>query len=522
MAFSFSAPTATSQPSTGFSFGTTASAPAAQTGSLFGGGATTTSVAPTAFGSTPSANVFGAKAATSSTLPTFGSSLSFTNPTAQQTSFGGFGAASNTGGTSSLFAPKPTLGQSTFGNAFGGSNQSSLFGNQNQLQQQQQQQKQGPPSFNEIASNLFEPKIYNDERDKIVGLFNSLQAFWGFGKAYYSAFNPPYEFTETDACNRFKTIGYSEIRNSEEKDKIYFLLKISGDESQLKTNLLTYEHNLKQVFGTNFTVKLEVKNILPDSKALISFVVTENTTSKSIPEEQLRSYCSQPNAKQQLTNIFGGNFIEVLQLSLSKIELEQYLSTPPKGVDERLWTQAKLENPDPERFTPLPLVGFASLNNRFKLQEKEIQNQKCHLKLITDNVATLQSNLSHFKAKFERARRQHADLTFQVLKRMIAQEIQRKQTLSIQAEEDKLRADLEKIQTELSIPTKFQGCINELMSQLRQNVGRGQSTSNVYIDKQTFNEYKQLLMEENTGIMDLVNILKKDIEDIKRLSPKQT
>lgn len=475
-------------------------------------GTANSSVAGTLFGasslqSNPSAFSLNTTTTTSSSL------FSSFQPSSTNT-FSGFGSSFN------VTANKPT----NTGFSFGPSNTSSIFGStqvqQPQQQPQQQQSQQQQQTQQQPTGSLFAPKIYNDERDNIVGLFNSVQAFWGTGKAYYSAFNPPHEFTESDQYNRFKTIVYSEIAtdDADSEEKIFFLLQVTTDESQLKTSLLTYENNFKQLIGNSYTVKLELKNVLPDSKAIISITVIENATSKPIPEAQLRTFFSQPNSKQQLNSIFGGTFIEVLFLSLSKQELDSYLSMPPRGIDERIWTQAKLENPDPSRFTPLPLIGFNSLNNRFKMQEKEIQQQQMRLKQIIDNVTGLESDIAQFKAKFEDCRRKHASLSFQVLKKMISQEVQRKRTLPIQAEEDKLRANLEAIQSELNVPTKFQGCLNELMSQLRQMQCQSQLVNTITPDKNAFNEYKQLLMEENDGIMSLVKLFKKDVEDISRLT----
>lgn len=501
--FSFGT-TQTTQPSLGFGFG---NKPA--TAPIFG--ATTTSTTTTGFGTFPSTTSTGTSFGSTS-APSFSqSSFSFNPATTTTTSFlSSFQPSTNTFGSFGSSFSNNKLGQFSGGNSLFSTNQ------QPQQQQQQSQQQQQPQAI----GSLFSPKIYNDERDNIVGLFNSIQAFWGTGKAYYSAFNPPYQFNDSDQFNRFKTICYSEIQtdDKDKEQKLFFLLKFIGDESQLKTNLLSYEQNFKQVIGNNHTVKLELQNVLPDSKAVISIKITENATSKVIPDSQLSSFLGQPNAKQQLNNVFCGNFLEILFLVLSKQELDAYLNIPPKGIDERIWVQSKLENPDPSRFIPLPLIGFNSLNNRFKMQEKEIQQQQMRLKQIIDNVTSLESDISQFKAKFEECRRRQLNLSYQVLKKMIAQEVQRKRTLPIQAEEDKLRASLEAIQSELNVPTKFQGCLNELMSQLRQMQCQALMTNSIALDQNAFSEYKQFLEEENDGIMNLVELLKKDVDDINRLS----
>ena len=42
-----------------------------------------------------------------------------------------------------------------------------------------------------------------------------------------------------------------------------------------------------------------------------------------------------------------------------------------EGIDGRIWQQAKLDNPDPERFIPVPMIGFNELHNRLKQQEQQ-------------------------------------------------------------------------------------------------------------------------------------------------------
>ena len=51
-------------------------------------------------------------------------------------------------------------------------------------------------------------------------------------------------------------------------------------------------------------------------------------------------------------------------------KLREYLATPPSGIDPRIWKQAQAENPDPENFIPVPLVGFGELVRHLHLQVK--------------------------------------------------------------------------------------------------------------------------------------------------------
>lgn len=83
---------------------------------------------------------------------------------------------------------------------------------QQQIQQQQQQIQQ--QQQNEIDSQTFTPKLFNNEHDLVLGEFNKLQAYWGFGKGYYAYNKPPTEFNQNQSFHKFKSIGFSEIRHT--------------------------------------------------------------------------------------------------------------------------------------------------------------------------------------------------------------------------------------------------------------------------------------------------------------------
>ena len=498
-----------------------------QSNTLFGG---------TGFGAQQSQFGFGA---TQPTPNPSGSTFSFQPFTSTATSLPSFGTTQTPFSFSSAttnttqpfnFAPlggQQTTGTSLFGTqrpqqAFGSTFMGSMLG--------QPQQQPNPQLSTQMPQNvnIFAPKIYNDERDEIIGQFNKVQAFWGSGKAFYSAFMPPIEISQTDPYHRFKTIGYSEYRRSDsnetEDNKIGFLVKMVGDESQLKTSLLTYEQNFKSILSGNLLIKLEITKILPENRAVLSLSVTDPNTNKPLSCVQLQNYLNQQNIKNQLNNVFLNTFVNMIPLApLSKQELEEYLNNPPKGIDERLWAQAKHENPDPNKFIPVPLVGFAVLNERFKLQERETEQHKMRLRVISDEVSALERHVLETKSKLDECRRKHISLSNRVLKIMINQEIARKRGFPIQAEEDQLRARLEAIQLELSAPTKFQGCLNELMSQLRQMQSQHQIGVSVTLESSLMKDLKTFLKEEQEGIEHLVSILKQDMKQLQQLkSEKQS
>ena len=94
------------------------------------------------------------------------------------------------------------------------------------------------------------------------------------------------------------------------------------NEQQLNTSILQYEANLKSMFGMNFNVKVENCKQLPENKALLCISVVDTNTNKKLPAFQLISFFNQPNAKQQLNNVFVNMFIELVPLQPPSKQVE--------------------------------------------------------------------------------------------------------------------------------------------------------------------------------------------------------
>ena len=78
------------------------------------------------------------------------------------------------------------------------------------------------------------------------------------------------------------------------------------------------------------------------------------------------------------------------KLAFAKEQKEEYLKTPPIGVDPRLWKQAQHDNPDKDALVPVPLVGFKSLQSRIKRQEHQGKIYQGRLDEIANDIAESQ------------------------------------------------------------------------------------------------------------------------------------
>ncbi|XP_068430724.1 nucleoporin p54 isoform X1 [Clinocottus analis] len=545
------ATTTAAAPATGFSFGST------NTG--FGGlGAGSTTAGGFSFGgfglnANPAAvslNVgcFG-------TATTTGTVFNFANSLTSTGTFGGFGATTTTaaapGSTFSFAAPANTAG-GLFGNTqskgfgfssglgagtaagatgfgtglgtaglggFGGFNiqpaqqqPGSLFGPQAQQQAQ-------PTQLYQQVTALSAPTLLGDERDSILAKWNQLQAYWGTGKGYYSNNHQPVDFTQENPFCRFKAVGYSCVPVSKDEDGFVVLL-FSRKEADVRALQQQLVESLHKVLGSNQTLTVNVDGVkaLPNDQTEVVVYVVErspNGTSKRIPATTLFSYLEQANVKTQLGQI--GVVMTVARTELSPAQLKQLLQNAPAGVDPIIWEQAKVDNPDPEKLIPVPMVGFKELFRRLQIQEQMTKQHQTRVDIISSDISDLQKNQATTVAKIAQYKRKLMDLSHRVLQVLIKQEIQRKSGYAIQVDEEHLRVQLDTTHSELNAPTQFKGRLNELMSQIRMqnHFGAVRSEERYSVDADLLREIKQHLKQQQDGLSHLISVIKDDLEDIK-------
>ncbi|KAG7320745.1 hypothetical protein KOW79_015160 [Hemibagrus wyckioides] len=541
MAFNFGGGTPSTASSSGFSFGSFGAKTTASTAFGFGTGTTTTtassgfgSLSAPAFGATttttPSTGfgfgstttgAFGGFGATTTSAPA-GSTFSFSNPV--NTGGGLFGNTQNKG-----FGFSSGLGTGTgagFGSGLGGG--ALGFGGFNlQSTQPQQgglfgQQAQAPAQSNHLintASALSAPTLLNDERDAILAKWNQLQAFWGTGKGYFNNNIPPVDFTQENPFCRFKAVGFSCIPSTKDEDGLV-ALALNKKEVDVRNQQQQLVESLHKVLGGNPTLSVNVEGVkaLPDDQTEVIIYVVErspNGTSKRVPASTLYSYVEQANIKSQLQQL--GVLMSVPRTALSPAQLKQLLHNSPAGVDPIIWEQAKVDNPDPEKLIPVPMVGFKELLRRLKIQEQMTKQHQTRVDIIATDISELQKNQATTVAKIAQYKRKLMDLSHRVLQVLIKQEIQRKSGYAIQVDEEHLRVQLDTIQSELNAPTQFKGRLNELMSQIRMqnHYGAVRAEERYIVDTDLLREIKQHLKQEQEGLSHLISVIKDDMEDIK-------
>ncbi|XP_026153442.1 nucleoporin p54 isoform X1 [Mastacembelus armatus] len=531
--FGFGAPATTTTASSGFG---TLTAPG------FGAATTTTAAAPATgfnFGSTNTgfgglgagntmAGTFGGFGTTTTTAAAPGSTFSFAAPS--NTTGGLFGNTQNKGfGFSSGLGTGTSTGTTGFGTGLGttGLGGFQCFNIQPTQQQQgglfgQQVQQPGQTQPNQLyqqVTALSAPTLLGDERDSILAKWNQLQAYWGTGKGYYSNNNPPVEFTQENPFCRFKAVGYSCVPVSKDEDGLVVLV-LSKKEADVRAQQQQLVESLHKILGSNQTLTVNVDSVkaLPSDQTEVIIYVVErspNGTSKRIPSSTLFSYLEQANVKVQLTQI--GVAMSITRTELSPAQIKQLLQKAPAGVDPIIWEQAKVDNPDPEKLIPVPMVGFKELLRRLQIQEQMTKQHQTRVDIISDDISELQKNQATTVAKIAQYKRKLMDLSHRVLQVLIKQEIQRKSGYAIQVDEEHLRVQLDTIQSELNAPTQFKGRLNELMSQIRMqnHFGAVRSEERYSVDADLLREIRQHLKQQQEGLSHLISVIKDDLEDIK-------
>lgn len=86
------------------------------------------------------------------------------------------------------------------------------------------------------------------------------------------------------------------------------------------------------------------------------------------------------------------------------------------GIDLRLWKQAQLDNPDPEKLIPVPIIGFNEVRWRVKCQESETKVHQSVLDRIAEDIADIKRRNSDTIAKITEYKQRILEFEHRILK----------------------------------------------------------------------------------------------------------
>lgn len=287
-------------------------------------------------------------------------------------------------------------------------------------QQPLQQQQQQPPlsADDAFAESIFNVSIYGDERDTVIAKWNYLQAMWGSGKAFYSKNLPAVDITPQNYLCRFKAIGYTKLPGKDNKLGLVSLV-VNKSENDVRNQKDQLIQQLHQVFGSKPTITVNVNSIEPvtDTKCQVVIYVQEKSQisneTKRISAMETSNFLNQPMTKTQISNLGIEELIALI--SPDEDQLKEYLEKPPKGIDSRMWNQAKLDNPDSKKFIPVPIIGFGELKRRIKYQEKETEMHLLYIAKVQKDLEEIKQKHIDAMAKISAHKRKLADLSHIIL-----------------------------------------------------------------------------------------------------------
>lgn len=376
-----------------------------------------------------------------------------------------------------------------------------------------------------FSQSIFNVSVYGDERDTTLARWNYLQALLGIGKSFYSQSQPPVDITSQNYLCRFKAMGYQRLPCKDNKMGLV-VLKCNKPVAQIKELHQQQQivPKLSQIFGSKPNMIIHVESIAAltnNSCQLVIYLeekLQNSNETKRIVATELASFLNQQQQKYQLQTLGIDEVYPVIPPDDDQIK--QYLDTPPKGIDPRMWRQAIADNPNPKMFIPLPLVGFNDLKTRLTSQENETAIHTTYLDKLEKDIGELKQRHANTSSKITEHRRKFAELSHRILKIIVKQESTRKAGVSLTPDEENIRTKLENMHALVSAPTQFKGKLSELLSQMRMQ--RSQWTSsgiNEYtLDKESSDEMKSFLTMQQRAMEMLIETVSKDLKDLKTIT----
>lgn len=275
-------------------------------------------------------------------------------------------------------------------------------------------------------------------------------------------------------------------------------------------------------------VHVDGYHALTDAKCQMVIYVEEKNLAtndtKKISSTELNNFLSQPMTKTTLTNM---GVEQTLSLILpDEDKLKEYLDTPPKGIDPRMWREAIKDNPDAVKFIPVPMIGFQNLKWRIKSQENEIESHVSYLAKLEEDITELKQRHANTTSKILEYRRNLSDLSHRVLAVVVRQEYTRKLGVALSPEEEMLRSKLENMQALVSAPTQFKGRLSELLSQMRMQQNQWSAASgggsDYALDRDASEEMMTFLSMQQRAMQLLIETVNEDVKALNVISTGMT
>lgn len=318
-------------------------------------------------------------------------------------------------------------------------------------------------------------------------------------------------------------MGFSRLPGKDNKMGLV-ALKFNKSVAQVKDIQDQLIPKLSQLFGNKPNLIIHIDSITASTNASCQVIIyleeksPNSNETRRIAATETSGCLNQANLKHQLTQLGIDDVFPMIPPD--EDQLKQYLDTPPKGIDPRMWLQAIADNPDAKMFIPVPLVGFGDLKSRLLCQEAETNNHLNYLSKLEKDVAEVKQRHANTSAKIMEHRRKFAELSHRVLRIIVKQESTRKAGLALTPDEEVIKTKLENMHALVSAPTQFKGKLSELLSQMRMQRSQWSAGGqNEYsLDKESSDEMNNFLTMQQRAVELLIETVNKDLKDLKTIS----
>lgn len=149
------------------------------------------------------------------------------------------------------------------------------------------------------------------------------------------------------------------------------------------------------------------------------------------------------------------------KVGMSKAQRDRYLETVPDGYDEQIWKQAIRENPAPNKLLPVPVRGWEALRDRQRAQTGESKLFNEAIQSLGERVDFTSNEHARAVLAMENIRVRHKQLSYRIIRVLLAQWIIARFSCQIDTDEDVFDARVDTLSHQLNRDYQVQYYVNQ-------------------------------------------------------------
>jgi len=172
--------------------------------------------------------------------------------------------------------------------------------------------------------------------------------------------------------------------------------------------------------------------------------------------------------------------------------------------------QAEMNNPDPDRYYPVRIVGIDALKARFDQQQTEAQQLKEHTRNLKEVIEAVELSNTQMSSRFSSLQMKQVHIYQHLLTILRKVEVLRCRGVPLEQNEIRYRARLNQILAAMKTPYLE-------IQELSDNLVQQEHASDVYADvprEQDLESLYDALKRQREGLEYITEILAKDVRDV--------